>query len=92
MADNKQYVDPEDIITLEFDNGDEEECEMIGVFECAGKEYIALAPLTDPEEAYIFGYKEIAVSDDEVEFEILDIEDEAEFEKAVAEFDAIMAE
>ena len=88
MTDNKQNVQEEAVITLEFDDGVELECEIMGVFECAGKEYIALIPLDDSDDVYIYGYKEIG----EDEFELVDIEDEAEFDAAVAEFEAIMAE
>ena len=54
----------------------------------AYKEYIALIPLDDSDDVYIYGYKE--VGDDE--FELVDIEDDAEFEKVAAEFDKITAE
>ena len=89
MTDEKKNMEEEvDVITLEFDAGVELECEIMGVFEHAGKEYIALIPDDDSDDVYIYGYKE--VGDDE--FELVDIEDDAEFEAAVAEFDAIMAE
>ena len=76
------------IITLEYDDNTELECEILGVFDAAGKEYIALYPQDGSEDVYIYGYKEVS----EDEFELVDIEDDAEFEKVVAEFDKIMAE
>ena len=89
MADKKNYVEEEnEIITLEFDDDQEVECEIMGVFDCDGKEYIALIPHDDSDDVYLYGYKE--AGDDE--FELIDIEDDAEFEKVVKEFDAIMAE
>lgn len=88
MTDNRQPVDQEAVITLEFDDGVELECEIMGVFELGEKEYIALIPLDDSDDVYIYGYKEVG----EDEFELVDIEDDAEFEAAVAEFEAIMAE
>ena len=87
MADNKNIQEEADIITLEFEDGAELECEIMGVFDHAGKEYIALIPLDDSDDVYIYGYKEVG----EDEFELVDLEDDAEFEAAVAEFDAIMA-
>lgn len=86
----------EDFLTLSFDDGAEIEFEIMGVFECDGKEYIALAEMNEEGddytgEVFIYGYKEIGKGDD-AEFELLDINDEAEFEKAVAEFDSLMAE
>jgi hypothetical protein len=77
-----------DIITLEFDDDSKIDCEILGIFEYEGAEYIALLPLDDSEDVYIYGYKE--VGDDE--FELVDIEDDDEFEKVVAEFDKIMDE
>ena len=77
-----------DIITLEYDDGTELECEMMGVFEADGKEYIALIPQDDSDDVYIDGYKEVS----EDEFELIDIEDDAEFERAVAVFDQLMLE
>ena len=77
-----------DIITLEYDDGTEWECEILGVFEAEGKEYIALIPQDDSDDVYIYGYKETG----EDEFELIDIENDAEFEKAVAVFDELMTE
>ena len=85
MANEKKNVeiDEKDIITLEFDNGDEVECEIMGVFDFNGKEYIALIPDDGTDDVYIYGYKEVG----EDEFELIDIEDDAEFEAVVAEFE-----
>lgn len=78
-----------DFITLEFDDGEEVECEIIGVFDFEGKEYIALMAEEGEESVlYIYGYKE--VGDDE--FELVDIEDDDEYERALAEFDKLVAE
>lgn len=90
MSDEIKRIEEEeaDIITLEFDDGTEIEAEIMGVFEVEGKEYIALIPDDDTDDVYIYGYKELS----EEEFELIDIEDDAEFEKVVAEFDKITAE
>ena len=58
------------------------------IIEYDGKDYIALIPLDDSDDVYIYGYNEVG----EDEFELVDIEDEALFESVVQEFDAIMAE
>lgn len=88
MTDKKKNpeIEEADFITLEFDDGVEVECEIMGVFEYDGKEYIALIPDDDTDDVYIYGYKEVG----EDEFELVDIDDDAEFEKVVAEFDKIM--
>ena len=90
MAQDKvtPEIEEAEFITLEFDDGVEVECEIMGVFDFEGKEYIALIPNDDTDDVYIYGYKEIG----EDEFELVDIEDDAEFEKVVAEFDKIMSE
>lgn len=77
-----------DFITLEYDDGKELECEIMGVFDAEGKEYIALLPQDNSDDVYIYGYKEVG----EDEFELVDIEDDDEFNKAVEAFDALMAE
>lgn len=88
MEDKKNMQEEVDVITLEFDDDTKVECEIMGVFEVDGKEYIALIPDDETDDVYIYGYEEVG----EDEFEIVDIEDDALFEKVVAEFDAIMAE
>ena len=90
MTDEKKNIEVEetDVITLEFDDGAEIECEIMGVFDFNGKEYIALIPDDGTDDVYIYGYQEVG----EDEFELVDIEDDAEFEAVVAEFDKIMME
>ena len=77
-----------DFLTLEFDDGVEVECEIMGVFDFEGKEYIALIPDDGSDDVYLYGYKEVG----EDEFELVDIDDDAEFEKVVAEFENIIAD
>ena len=79
-------IEEADFITLEFDDGAEIECEIMGVFDYEGKEYIALIPNDGSDDVYIYGYKEVG----EEEFELVDIDSDEEFEKVVAEFDKIM--
>jgi len=89
MADNQKNNQEEaEVITLEFDDGEEVECEIMGVFDAAGKEYIALIPENNEEDVYIYGYKEVG----EDEFELIDIDDDSEFKTAVAEFEKLMDE
>ena len=91
MTDKKKQeleVEEADIITLEFDDGEDVECEIMGIFDVDGKEYIALVPLDGSDDVYIYGYKEHG----EDEFELIYIDDDKEFEKVVAEFDKIVDE
>ncbi|MDR3364561.1 MAG: DUF1292 domain-containing protein [Clostridiales Family XIII bacterium] len=86
-AKDENYGEDEPmVVTLEYDDGTEVETEVLGIFEVEGKEYIALIPDDDSDDVYLYGYEE--AGDDE--FELIDIEDEEEFEKVVKEFDALM--
>ena len=73
----------EDILTLEYSDGVEEECGIIGIFGFNGKDYIALNPL-GTENVYIYGYKEY-----EKDYELIDITDEIEFERVTQEFNKL---
>ena len=77
-------------ITLEFDDDEIIEAEVMGIFDSDDKEYIALIPDDGSDDVYIYGYKEN--TDNEDEFELIDIEDDEEFEKAVAVFESLMSE
>jgi hypothetical protein len=87
MSDNNSTYQPDEseFITLEFDDGLTVECEIMGVFDFEGKEYIALIPDDGSDDVYIYGYKE--VSDDE--FELIDILDDDEFERVIEEFEQL---
>lgn len=80
--------DEADFITLEFDDGQEVECEIMGVFDFEGKEYIALIPDDGTDDVYIYGYKETT----DEEFELVDIEDDEEFKRVVEEFEKLTVE
>ena len=87
MAEDKELYgyEEDEILTLEFDDGVEEECGILGVFDAIGKEYIALNPL-GTEDVYLYGYKEIG--DD---YELSDILEE-DFEKVVEVFESLAVE
>lgn len=79
-------------ITLDFEDAESIECEILGVFEALENEYMALMPVgqdEDAEESEVFLYRYVEEGEDE--FELLDIEDEAEFDTVAAIFDEIMA-
>ena len=88
MAEDKKNLneevldDGEDFITLEFEDGEEIECEIMGIFDVEDKEYIALLPDDGTDDVYLYGYKEI----NDEEFELVDIVDDAEFDKVSAAF------
>lgn len=80
MAENNKLV-------LEFDNGDKESTEIIGVFDYNEKDYIALEPENNKGEVYIFIYKEGT----DGEYELDDITDEEEFKGAAKAFDELQS-
>lgn len=91
MADaknNPAIEDEAEFITLEFEDGTEVEAEIMGIFEVEGKEYIALIPDDDSDDVYIYGYNEVS----EEEFELIDIEDDDEFDKVVKVFEELTDE
>ena len=82
-----------EILTLSLDDGTEMECEVIGIVEANGNDYIALLPMDADEESeegnvYLFRYSE----DENGEVDLQSIEDDAEFEAASAAFDAMLEE
>lgn len=76
-------------VTLTLDDDTEVECEVISIFEAAGKEYIALLPLGGEEEengeVYLYRYSEV---DGEPNLE--NIESDDEYEAAADAFDELL--
>ncbi len=60
----------------------------MGIFDVEDKEYIALLPDDGTDDVYLYGYKEIS----DEEFELIDIEDDDEFEKVSAAFSELEIE
>ena len=88
ILDNEAFNDDAEYITLQFDDSDDIECEILGIFDFEGKEYIALLPQDGSDDIYIYEYKEI----NDEEFDLIDIEDDALFEKVAAEFELLSLE
>ena len=73
-------VEPE-LVTLTYDDESELECEVLGTFDIDETTYIALTPNDeDSDEVYIFIY----------DGNIIEIEDDEEYEAAASEFEAIL--
>ena len=88
ILDNEAFDDDAEYITLQFDDSDDIECEILGIFDFEDKEYIALLPQDGSDDVYIYEYKEIS----DEEFDLIDIEDDALFEKVAAEFEHLSLE
>ena len=80
---SKRSFSEEEIINVTFDDGTEK-CGVLGLLDMEGREYIALQSLKD-DEMYIYRFK---LLDDT--FEMRDIEDDAEFNRAAELFDRLM--
>ena len=81
-TDHDHEMDDATYITLEFEDGTEVECEVLDTITLEEKDYMALQP-ENQEEYYVYGYKEV-----EDGIEIINIDDEEEFNKVVNEFQA----
>ena len=88
ILDNEEFDDDAEYITLQFDDSEDIECEILGIFDFEEKEYIALLPQDGSDDVYIYEYKEI----DDEEFDLIDLEDDALFERGAAEFELLSLE
>ena len=79
-------------VTLTFDDGEEEECEVITIFEAKGRDYIALIPVEtmdeEDSEIYFYRYKEDAEGNPSLE----NIEADDEYDMVVDAFDTLIEE
>ena len=59
MAEDKntfeEDVESAEFITLEYEDGTSERCEVLGVFDVEEKQYVALAPEEDETSVYLYG-------------------------------------
>ncbi len=61
-----------EFITLDYEDGTNERCEVMGIFELDGTEYIALVPDSDDDCVYLYVYEE----HDDGMFSLGDIDEE----------------
>lgn len=90
MKKNDDFSAEEMTVELELDDG-VCTCAVITIFECNGKDYIALLPLDEDSqnedgEVWIYGYSENEEDPNE-EPELRYIEDDEEYEAAADAFD-----
>jgi len=86
MEDKRAQYSEDEIIALEFDEGESVDCGIMGVFDLDGKQYIALEPFDETNDVYLYGYEPT-----EDDFDLLDIPEE-DFDRVAAEFDRLMDE
>ena len=83
--------DEEMYVTITLDDGVDVKCSIVTIFECEGKDYIALLPLDEngennDGEVWLYGYKEDE-NDTDAEPELIYIGDDEEYEKVSDAFD-----
>ena len=86
MEDKRAMYGEDEILNLEFEEGDCFECGIMGIFDVDGVDYIALEALDDTDDVYLYGY--IPKDDD---FELLDIPED-KFDRVAEEFHRLMDE
>ncbi len=86
MEEKRAQYSEDEILTLEFDDGESFECGIMGIFDLGEKQYIALEAFDETNDVYLYEY----VPTDE-DFELVDIPEE-DFDRVAAEFDRLMDE
>lgn len=79
-------------VTLTLDDGSELECVVLTIFPVEERQYIALLPIDEIEgedgEVYLYRFNEL----EDGELELLNIEDDEEYEKVADAFDEFLDE
>ncbi|NLY48528.1 MAG: DUF1292 domain-containing protein [Clostridiales bacterium] len=83
------HDDMYDYITLSLDDGTELQCVVLEIFTVDDKEYIALQPIDGEEDDNVFLYRFIQENEDD-EPQLLNIEDDEEFEAVADAFEEIL--
>ncbi len=77
-------------VTLDLDDGTTVECEVVTIVSARGKEFIALLPLDGPEKdtgnVYLYEFKE----NENGEPDLLNIDDDEDYEAACDAFDEFL--
>ena len=93
MSENKNNSNDENLedafdqVTLTLEDGKEMTCDVIAIFPCGDRDYIALLPEDDPDGDFLL-YRFIDNGDGN--YDLDDIEDDEEFENASEAFDELM--
>ncbi len=85
---SKLYEDTNDQITLTLEDGNELICDVLAIFPVDGKDYIALLPQGDDPDAEIFLYQFVEKGEDDID--LINIEDDDEFEAVSDAFDELL--
>lgn len=92
MSESTNNEELDDQVTLTLDDGTELTCDIISIFpvKIAGEEktYIALLPTNGSEEIYLYRFIQNGDSDEDIE--LLNIDDDDEFEAVSDAFDEMV--
>ena len=83
----EDFESPE-YLTLDYEDGTSERCEVLGIFDCNDKEYVALVPESDDDSVYLYGYDE----HEDGTFSLLDIDDDEEFAAVTEVYESLMSD
>lgn len=86
MSENDEATD---YIDIDFDDGTQGRCEVQGVFDLDGEEYIALLPEDGSDDVYLYGYHEY---EEDQTYELVDILDDDLFQRVSDRYDEVAAE
>ena len=87
--ENEQLLETE-VVTLTLDDNEEVECSIITTYEIEDKEYIVLLPLDENgenEDGDVWIYRFVRDTTGGNDHEIINIEDDDEYEIAIDKFD-----
>ena len=83
----EEFEEEFDQVTLTLEDGSEMTCDVIAIFPCGDRDYIALLPENDPDGDFLL-YRFIDNGDGN--YDLDDIGDDEEFEAASDAFDELM--
>ena len=83
----EEFEEELDQVTLTIEDGSEMTCDVIAIFPCGDRDYIALLPENDPDGDFLL-YRFIDNGDGN--YDLDDIGDDEEFEAASEAFDELM--
>lgn len=86
--DSKLFEETTDQITLTLEDNSELTCDVIATFPVDGKNYIALLPVGANPDADIYLYRYVEKGNDD--FDLIDIEDDDEFDAVSDAFDELL--
>jgi uncharacterized protein YrzB (UPF0473 family) len=92
MADYNDKLEDNDKMTLYLDDGTEMVCDVIAIFGCEDRDYIALFPEDGGDDDEVFLYRFIMENDDYDNIKLENIKSDEEFDSVAEAFEVYMAQ